>query len=248
VYTQGGKRSSWKPRAVERGRRSQRPGGACQRRGAHLALHSRGSPGRRPTTWPSRPLSRRWPARAAAEHRPQAGGGLGFQGGPARDEEDQGRSRGCDNPKDLIRNRFETYAARQRAAAAAMAGSNIRSRNDVEKKRLEELPCPTSRARQKKVDAAAIKQDYFDDAAIAKAARDKAAARLKRGAPRPRRSSRKLRRPRSRSWPLRKPGAGSGRRFVAKADVDLAASFGVAIAASVETLRKDYTRGPRARV
>lgn len=148
---------------------------------------------------------------------------------------------GCANPADLIRNDYETYAARQRAAAAEMAGGNVRSRNDVEKKRLEALAVSDVACKKKKAGAASIKQDYFDDAAIAKAAREKAAGEAEAWCAGDKKAIEEAAGAKIKELAALEAGDRSPVKLRAKADADLAASFAVAVAASVETLRKDYT-------
>ncbi len=148
---------------------------------------------------------------------------------------------GCDNPKDLVRNDYETYAARQRAAAAEMAGGNVRSRNDVEKKRLEALAASDVECKKKKDAAAAIKQDYFDDPAIAKAAREKAAGEAEAWCAAGRTVIEDAAKTKITALAAAEAGDRDPAKLRAKADADLAAGFGAAVLASVDALRKDYT-------
>jgi len=148
---------------------------------------------------------------------------------------------GCTNPKDLIRNDYETYAARQRAAAADMASANVRSRGDVEKKRLEQLAAADLACKQKKDEAAAIQQDYFDDPAIAKAAREKAAAEAEAGCVAAKKAIEESAQAKIKELAAGEAGARDPAKLRARADSDLAAGFAVAISASIETLRKEYT-------
>ncbi len=142
---------------------------------------------------------------------------------------------GCENPKDLIRNDYETYAARQRAAAAAMAGANVRSRKDVEKERLKALATSEVACKKKKAAAAAIRGDYFDDTqakAVAKVdAECKADIKAINDA-----AEAKIAALAAQEAGDRDPG-----KLRAQADADLAVGFGVAIVGSIATLRHDYT-------
>ncbi len=149
---------------------------------------------------------------------------------------------GCESPKDLIRNDYETYAARQREAAAEMAGDNVRSRNDVEKKRLEQLAAADVACKAKKAEAAAIKQDYFDDPAIAKAQREKAAAEAEAGCVAARQAIEDAARARIKELAAAEAGDRDPAKLRAKADAELAAAFGASILASVDTLRREYTK------
>jgi hypothetical protein len=155
---------------------------------------------------------------------------------------------GCDTPKDLVRNDYETYAARQRAAASEMAGANVRSRNDVEKKRLEQLAASDVTCKQKKDAAAAIKQDYFDDPAIAKAAREKAAGEADAWCVADKKAIEDAAQARIRELAALEAGDRDPAKLRAKADADLAAAFAVAIGGSVEKLRSDYTTAGNARL
>lgn len=150
---------------------------------------------------------------------------------------------GCENPKDLIRNDYETYAARKREAAADMAGDNVRSRNDVEKKRLEQLTAADAACKAKKAEAAAIRQDYFDDPAIAAAAREKAAAEAEAGCVAARQAIEDAAKARIAELAAAEAGDRDPAKLRAKADAELTVAFSAAILASVDTLRKDYTTG-----
>lgn len=148
---------------------------------------------------------------------------------------------GCENPKDLIRNDYETYAARQRAAAAEMASGNVKSRNDVEKKRLEQLAASDVACKKKKDEAAAIKQDYFDDPAIAKAAREKAAAEAEAWCAADKKGIEDAATAKINELAAAEKGGRDPAKVKAKADAELAVAFGAAVLKSSDVLRKDYT-------
>lgn len=148
---------------------------------------------------------------------------------------------GCENPKDLIRNDYETYAARQRAAAAEMASGNVKSRNDVEKKRLEQLAASDAACKKKKDEAAAIKQDYFDDPAIAKAAREKAAADAEAWCAADKKGIEDAATAKINELAAAEKGDRDPAKIKAKADAELAVAFGAAVLKSSDALRKDYT-------
>jgi hypothetical protein len=148
---------------------------------------------------------------------------------------------GCDNPKDLIRNDYETYAARKRAAAADMASGNVKSRGDVEKKRLEQLAASEVACKKKKDEAAAIKQDYFDDPAIAKAAREKAAAEAEAWCVADKKGIEEAAAAKIQELAKAEAGDRDPAKVRAAADAELAVAFGAAVLKSVDALRKDYT-------
>ncbi len=155
---------------------------------------------------------------------------------------------GCNNPKDAVRNDYETYAARQSAAAAEMAGGNLRSREDVEKKRLEAQAASVIACQKKKDAALAIKQDYFDDPAIAKAAREKSTADAATWCAADVKAIDAAAADKIKALAALEAGDRDPAKLRARADADLAAGFGVAIAASIEILRKDYTKAGSARL
>jgi len=155
---------------------------------------------------------------------------------------------GCDSPRDLARNDYETYAARQRAAASQMAGANVRSRNDVESVRLGALTAAAAECKKRKDAAAGIKQDHFDDAAIAQGERAKAAADAEAACAADVAAIETAAKDKIAALATLEAGANNPAALTAKADADLAAGFAVAIAASVETLRKDYTTAGNARL
>lgn len=148
---------------------------------------------------------------------------------------------GCDNPKDLIRNDYETYAARKRAAAADMASGNVKSRNDVEKKRLEQLAASEIACRKKKEEAAAIAKDFFDAPAIVKAKREEAAAAAEAWCAESRGIIEAEAKKKIEELAAAEKGARDPAKLRAEADAELAKGFGDSILRSVETLRKDYT-------
>lgn len=148
---------------------------------------------------------------------------------------------GCDNPKDLIRNDYETYAARKRAAAADMASGNVKSRNDVEKKRLEQLAASDVACRKKKEEAAAIAKDFFDAPAIVKAKREAAAAAAEAWCAESRGIIEAEAKKKIEELAAAEKGARDPAKLRAEADAELAKAFGDSILRSVETLRKDYT-------
>lgn len=148
---------------------------------------------------------------------------------------------GCDNPKDLIRNDYETYAARKRAAAAEMASGNVKSRNDVEKKRLEQLAAAEAVCQKEKADAAAIKSDYFDDPAIAKAARERAAADAESRCAASKKAVEDAAKARIEELAAAEKGDRDPAKVRAAADAELAVAFTAAVLGSVDTLRKEYT-------
>lgn len=150
-------------------------------------------------------------------------------------------SAGCESPKDLVRNDYETYAARKRSAAADMAGDNVKSRNDVEKKRLEQLEASAEACKKKKEDAQSIKQDYFDDAAVAKAAREKALGEAEAWCAADKKAIEDAAQAKISDLATHEAGDRDPAKLRAQADADLAAAFGVAITASIDSLRKDYT-------
>jgi len=149
---------------------------------------------------------------------------------------------GCDNPKDLIRNDFETYAARKRAAAAAAATNTGTTRADIEKQKAEKLAAAEVVCKQEQEKAAATAKDFFDSPATAKAKREEAEAKAKADCAAAKQvieqaavdAIAKITKEDAerdvRSKALRK-----------EADDELTKSFGDSILRSVETLRKDYT-------
>lgn len=148
---------------------------------------------------------------------------------------------GCDSPKDLIRNDYETYAARKRAAAADMASGNVKSRNDVEKKRLEQLAASELACKKKKEEAAAIAKDFFDAPAIVKAKREEAAAAAEAWCAESRGIIEAEAKKKIEELAAAEKGARDPAKLRAEADAELAKGFGDSILRSVETLRKDYT-------
>ena len=155
---------------------------------------------------------------------------------------------GCDSPKDLVRNDYETYAARRRAAAAEMASGNVRSRNDVEKKRLEQLAASEIACKKKKDEAAAIKQDYFDDPAIAKAAREKAAAEAEAWCAADKKGIEDAARAEIEKLAAAEKGDRDPAKILAAADAELVVAFSAAVLRSAEVLRKEYTTAGSARL
>jgi hypothetical protein len=156
---------------------------------------------------------------------------------------------GCDNPKDLVRNDYETYAARQRAAAAAMAGGNVRDRNQIEKTRTAALAASAVECDKRKA-AAAVKKgaDDFDGADVVADLRAKALAEAKAWCEDDVKKIEGDAVLAAKTLTEAEAGARNPKALSDKADADLAASFSVAVSASVETLRKDYTNpagGPR---
>lgn len=86
---------------------------------------------------------------------------------------------GCDNPKDLIRNDYETYAARKRAAAAAAGAASGLSRAEIEKAMVEDVAALALACKKKEEEAAALPKDFFDSPAVVKSKRDAAVAAVK---------------------------------------------------------------------
>jgi hypothetical protein len=155
---------------------------------------------------------------------------------------------GCDNPKDLVRNDYETYAARQRAAAAQLAGANVHSRNDVETARVEAVTAANAACKTRKDAAAAIKQGYFNGTEVTEAARAKAAGDAEKACAADLAAIETTASAKIAELTAKEAGAANPAALTAKADADLAAGFAVAIAASIETLRKDYTTAGSPRV
>lgn len=149
---------------------------------------------------------------------------------------------GCDNPKDLVRNDYETYAARQNTAAAEMAGGNVRSRTDVEKKRLEQLAAADAVCKQKKSAAAGIKEDYFDDPAVAQADRERGGASADAECAAARAAIEAAAKAKIVELAAAEAGAKNPATLRAAADADLAAGFAVAIEGSVDALKADYLK------
>ncbi|MBI2788730.1 MAG: hypothetical protein HYX59_08615 [Elusimicrobia bacterium] len=149
---------------------------------------------------------------------------------------------GCDNPKDLIRNDYETYAARKRAAAAAAATNTGTTRADVERQKVEKLATAELVCKQELEKAAATPKDFFDSPAIAKAKREEAEAKAKSDCAASKqvieqaatdaiaKITKEDAERDARSKELRK-----------ESDGELTKAFGDSILRSVETLRKDYT-------
>lgn len=149
---------------------------------------------------------------------------------------------GCDSPKDLIRNDYETYAARKRAAAAAAATNRGRTRNDIEKTKADELAAAALVCKQQKEKAAALPKDFFDSPAVSEAKRVEAAAKadadclaLKQAA------EDKAKRDIDALTEEDKKRAAASSAILKETDGTLEKSFGDSILRSVETLRKDYT-------
>jgi hypothetical protein len=155
---------------------------------------------------------------------------------------------GCDSPKDLVRNDYETYAARQRAAAAQLAGANVRSRNDVETARVAATTAADAACKQRKDAAAATKQTYFNGGDITEAARTKAIAAANAACASDLAAIETTASAKIAELTAKEAGASNPASLTAKADADLAAGFAVAISASIETLRKDYTTAGTPRV
>lgn len=149
---------------------------------------------------------------------------------------------GCDNPKDLVRNDYETYAARQNAAAAEMASGNVRSRNDVEKKRLEQLAAADAVCKQEKAAAAAIKQDYFDDAAVAKGERERAGAAADAKCVAAKQAIEEAAQAKIAAIAAAEKGDRDPAKILAATATDLEAGFAVAIDGSVDALKADYLK------
>jgi len=154
---------------------------------------------------------------------------------------------GCDNPKDLVRNDYETYAARRRAAAAEMAGANISSRNEVEVKRLEQLTASDLTCKEKKAAAAAIKQDFFDDPSIAKAEREKASAEAEAWCIASKKAIEDEAQAKIAELAVKERGDRDPAKLLAQADADLAAGFAVRIDETIDALRKEYTTNGNSR-
>ncbi|MDD5304274.1 MAG: hypothetical protein PHS14_14335 [Elusimicrobia bacterium] len=156
---------------------------------------------------------------------------------------------GCDNPKDLARNDYETYAARQRAAAAAMAGGNVRDRNQIEKTKEAALAASVVECDKRKA-AAAVKKgaDDFDGADVVASLRAAALVDAEAWCKADKEKIEGDATAAAKTLAEAESGPRNPKALRDKADADLAASFGVAVSASVETLRKDYTNpagGPR---
>lgn len=152
---------------------------------------------------------------------------------------------GCDNPKDLVRNDYETYAARQRAAAAAMAGGNVRDRNLIESKKKTDVAASIVECDKRKAVAAVKKGlDDFDGADVVADIRAKALAEAAvwcKGDMEKIENDAALAAKTLQEQSEQEKGARNPKMLRDAADADLASSFGVAISVSVETLRKDYT-------
>jgi len=149
---------------------------------------------------------------------------------------------GCDNPKDLVRNDYETYAARQNAAAAEMASGNVRSRNDVEKKRLEQLTAADLVCKQEKAAAAGIKQDYFDDAAVAKGERERAGAAADAKCAAAKQAIEEAAKAKIEALAAAEKGDRDPAKILSASATDLEAGFAVAIDGSVDALKADYLK------
>lgn len=77
----------------------------------------------------------------------------------------------CESPKDLFRNNYERYAARMNSAAADLAESNITTREGLRQAKEAALTASRAECDRRKAEAAAIKQDFFEEAAISERAR-----------------------------------------------------------------------------
>lgn len=157
-------------------------------------------------------------------------------------------SQGCEDARDLVNNDYEIYASRKRSAAADLATANVRTRNGIEAWRNNQLEASEKKCQQKKDEALSIKQDYFDDPAVAKAAKKKAWDAAVAWCAADKEGIEDAAKTKFADFAARVETDRNPNRLVAQADADLAAAFGVAIAASIDTLRKDYTTKGNARI
>ena len=153
----------------------------------------------------------------------------------------KGGAAGCESPKDLVRNDYEKYAARQRAAAVAMAGANSRSRRDIEKKRDQEIEAVEIRCNKELEAAAAIKKDYFDARIVVERARKRAKDKILERCIAQRQAINVAAQARFEKLAAQEQGDRNPDALRGQARADVAAGFRLAIASSVETLRKEYT-------
>ncbi|MDP3542874.1 MAG: hypothetical protein Q8T11_10465 [Elusimicrobiota bacterium] len=147
---------------------------------------------------------------------------------------------GCESPKDMVRNDYETYAARKREAAASMAGENLRSRNDVEKKRLERLAAADLVCKQEKAAAETLPQDYFDDPALAADERRKAVATAEADCVKKKEAIEVLAREEHAKRTAAEGAERDHKKLRTTADEELELAFKSAILRSVATLRREY--------
>ena len=155
---------------------------------------------------------------------------------------------GCKTPKDLVRNDYETYAARQRAAEAEMAGANVRSRNDVERVKADALAASAATCQEKKDAAAAIKKDFFDKGEVGVDARKTATDAAVTWCAADAKAIEDAAQKKIDALAALEKGDRAPEKLRAKADSDLAAAFGIAVAKSIDSLRRDYTTVGNARL
>ena len=155
---------------------------------------------------------------------------------------------GMQSLADIGRNNYESYAARQQAAAADKAADNARARSVVDVRNAEEVERSNEACAAKKTEASATKKDDFlsresnaaRKAAAVAAAEQWCAADLARVAAKTGDAKAAL--------AAKAAGADDPGKIIASADADLAAAFGAAIKESVGSLRSEYTSaeaGPR---
>ena len=149
---------------------------------------------------------------------------------------------GCDSPKDLIRNEYEPYAARKRAAAAAIGAASGLSRADIEKTMAEDVAALELECKKKEEEAAALPKDFFDSPAVVKSKRDAAVAAAKAWC-----AEEKGKITAKAEQDIKDEGIAAAKRKASEEKLrhdsndELTKSFKDSILRSVETLRKDYT-------
>lgn len=157
---------------------------------------------------------------------------------------------GCKNPNDIVRNNFESYAARKQADAAKVASKNALKRSEIEAQETKDKAVSAAECERLKAAATALQVDSFTNEkdllkmraketadAVKWCAKDlsdideqakKAQATLKAD--------------------METNGSRDSNKGIVQANADLQAAFDVAVTGSVSTLRSDYTNpagGPR---
>lgn len=155
-------------------------------------------------------------------------------------------SAGCENPKDLLRNDHEKYAARQQAAAAKTATDDQRERGIAESKEKADLADAKIICDQKLAASAAIKGDGFESPARLKAAQEARDAVINGECDAANQKIKGVKTARIKeldeAFKLKNPTT-----IGEAAKANLTASFGEAIKGSADALRGEYTAAGNAR-
>ena len=152
---------------------------------------------------------------------------------------------GCKNPNDIVRNNYESYAARKQAAASAMATETGKSRKAIQEKEKIDTAASKAECQRLKDKAGAIVVDKFTRVEVRDQLRAEATAKAnewcekdaKEIAARVKKSMDELDKAEAAGGD-RDPGKG-----LTQATEELKAAFSLAVEGSVAVLRRDYTNG-----